>query len=546
MPRRSLKVVAEGMVAKMECLWKPAQSGKTRTIQQMIREDDGVRNHLNIIICSNNRLLVAQTRTRMHNDLYDDDSLASFDSEGSVDADDSIVGGVYSWMSGTKKTNIDHEALAWKILKGEVSMIVCCPNKVRLDYLRKLLGELESSPFAKPVNVWIDEADASVKTWSTPQFDFTRFNCVRKVTLVSATFDEVFKFYRKIRVKAFPETHPSCYRGLRNCTLVEESAAPSAALFLAAMLDKHRDTLVRPGVRLFTPGDITVESHDEVAKELTYRGFAILMLNGQEKGFRLPDGRIIPIELSASNEEDPDELCRVLAQHYRDLGLERWPFAVTGHLCLSRGITFQSRDFLFDAGILPTIGNAAAAYQCVARVLGNIGDFSAVRPTIYMSPEMKAATTRQERIAVNLARLVHEKEWAEVGEEEVARASFDTEAEYEAARAAAAEKKATYNDDDYEVAWSREFASLEELVTSKATKGRRPEMGEDGFYKNATGGKKPMTREQFSAFKGGKKTSNMRQKLEVGEASTRTYPFYEDATDPSTIRFAVKTLTRIR
>jgi hypothetical protein len=56
-----------------------------------------------------------------------------------------------------------------------------------------------------------------------------------------------------------------------------------------------------------------------------------------------------------------------------------------------------------------------------------------------------------------------------------------------------------------------------------------------------------MSRAQLMALKGGKKTTNMRLPLEnVGDTSKRTYPFYEDTGDRSTLRFVVRTLTRIR
>ena len=220
MPHRSLASLDKVMAENVKCLWKPAQSGKTRTIMEIIRADDGVRNHLNILICSNNRLLVAQTNARMATDLYDGSSseASSVDEDGP--SDDSVIGGVYSWMSGTKKTNITARDLAMRVLLGEVSMIVCCSHKARFRYLAEMLELLERLSFAKPVNVWIDEADVSVKHWSG-DFDFSRFRCVREMTLVSATFDAVFNHYSRIRVMPFPETHPSCYLGLRDCDLDE-------------------------------------------------------------------------------------------------------------------------------------------------------------------------------------------------------------------------------------------------------------------------------------------------------------------------------------
>lgn len=111
----------------------------------------------------------------------------------------------------------------------------------------------------------------------------------------------------------------------------------------------------------------------------------------------------------------------------------------------------------------------------------------------------------------------------------------------------AASAKTHYDDDDYAVVWSEEFRTVAELKASKLTEGKMPSPGEDGFYKNANGGKGPMSRAQLMALKGGKKTTNMRLPLKnVGDVTKRTYPFYENTGDQTTLRFVVRTLTRIR
>lgn len=104
-----------------------------------------------------------------------------------------------------------------------------------------------------------------------------------------------------------------------------------------------------------------------------------------------------------------------------------------------------------------------------------------------------------------------------------------------------------YNDDDYDVVWSEEFRTVEQLKASKLTAGKMPTPGEDGYYKNANGGNGPMSRAQLMALKGGKKTTNMRLPLEkIGDTTKRTYPFYENTNDPTTLRFVVRTLTRVK
>lgn len=406
------------MNAKMTCLWKPAQSGKTRTIMEMIRANEEVATHLNVVICSNIRLLVSQTAARMTRELYtgsDADSEVS-DAES---ADDRIEGDVFSWMSGTTRTNISVRELADRIKEEEVNMVVCCSHKARFRYLMELLANLEKSKhFNRPISVWIDEADVSVKTWSAPEYDFTRFDKVARLCLVSATFNSVVKTYGRIKVLGFESTFPDCYLPLEECNVVEHKGVADVVANLATVLEQ-RPELCAPGVRLFAPGMLEVATHDGIAEYLKAKGFAVMVLNGQRKCIVCPDGTIIPLALRM-DPSTPDEIGKVLPGLYATHGLARWPFAVTGQMCLGRGITFQSSEFLFDYGVLPNLGDPATAYQCVARLLGNVKHLEGFRaPTVFMDKEMVTMTRVQEKLASNVAKLVLEKGWADVGPEEL-------------------------------------------------------------------------------------------------------------------------------
>jgi hypothetical protein len=113
--------------------------------------------------------------------------------------------------------------------------------------------------------------------------------------------------------------------------------------------------------------------------------------------------------------------------------MECYPVAVTGQLCLGRGITFQSNGFLFDYAILPDMKVDANAYQCAARVLGNTADYDNGLPvTVYLSASMRGRIERQERIAINTARRVAEEGWLAVGDEEFAEIAGDAPAAPEA------------------------------------------------------------------------------------------------------------------
>ena len=408
------------MNPKMWCMWKPAQSGKTRSMQEWIRDNNETTEHLNVLITSNNRLLVAQLTARMLKDGFggsdsDSGSDTGEPDDDSVGADDHIDGRVFSWMSGTKKTNISAKELADEIKEDNVDMVCCCAHKVRFKYIIELLKNLNKSKnFKKRISIWIDEADVSVKMWAKT-FNFTEFERVDRVVLVSATFEEVFKYYKHIRIRGYEVVYNvPTYLRYAECNVVEvEKNKESAIHYLQGILADHPE-ISEPGVNLFAPGEIEVASHDAIANLLLSKGFAVMILNGQRKVIVLPTGKEIKIELTL-NSQNPGELSAALSSIYVEHNLSQFPFAVTGQICLGRGITFQSKDFMFDYGIIPDLKDFAATYQCVARVLGNTKEFPGFEnPTIYCSRRTNVICKHLARISENIARLSHEKGLSEI------------------------------------------------------------------------------------------------------------------------------------
>jgi hypothetical protein len=407
--------MSDYMDPKMWCIWKPAQSGKTRSMQEWIRDNEETAEHLNILITSNNRLLVSQLTKRMRDNFSDSSSESDEGSDNGSEAPDDHIdtaNKIFSWMSGTTKTNISVAELADNVKEDNVNMVCCCAHKARFKYIIKLLENLEKSKnFNKRISIWIDEADASVKMWAHT-FNFTKFKRVDRVVLVSATFDAVFKYYKRIRIRGYEVVYNApTYLRYEECNVIEvEDNKGSALSYLAGILAKYPE-IVRPGTKLFAPGEIEIASHDAIAELLLSKGFAVMVLNGQRKVVILPTGEVIKVALSLSSDA-PGELSDALAKIYADkkLNLARFPFAVTGQICLGRGITFQSENFMFSCGIVPDLKDFAAIYQCLARMLGNTKEFPGFeKPTIYCSRRTNVICKHMARISENIARIVHEK-----------------------------------------------------------------------------------------------------------------------------------------
>lgn len=104
------------------------------------------------------------------------------------------------------------------------------------------------------------------------------------------------------------------------------------------------------------------------------------------------------------------------------------------------------------------------------------------------------------------------------------------------------------NDDDFDAVWSAELLTAEEAKIITGGKKMTPSES-TGFYAHVGGKKTPMTREQFIALRAGKKTAHVGKSLDslkIGESMNKTIAFYENPLDSSTVRFVVRTLTRIR
>jgi hypothetical protein len=401
--------------------------------------------------------------------------------------------------------------------------------------LYNLLVNLEKSKlFKKKINIWIDEADASIKLWSKSAVDVSSFSKVHKITLVSATYDSVIKKYGRIRVLPCLETTLSIYHRVQDCVIFEEDiAALSSVDYLMSVYLKYEGELSKPGVRLFAPGDIERVTHEAIADFLYSRGFAVVIINGERKEMLIP-GRKDPIPLAPYVDVEtgaPEEVGRVIAKIYRQNKLESFPFAITGHLCLGRGITFQNEKFLFTHGIMFDIADKANAYQTACRLAGNIMAFEDyLPPTLYTTSKMVKVITQKENTAIGIAKHVAENEITHV-DKEMIDCLFGS-------------GKKPVREEDFLSEWF-EFASMEDAL--KCAPGvHEKKCNALGFFLSSFAGPATvLSYAEIERAKGGKKTANMPTDMKIGDNRDRLYVGYRDLEDPSSAVFVVRRLTRV-
>jgi len=418
------------MGSSLSLIHLPAQSGKTRKMTDLINRwkhlidyTGNSTDSINVIFTSNTKLLTKQTAGRIKKEVDD----ASQVSDLSDDEDDFSIdmdvkekeSKTIAWISTTdKKNKKTMEKVFLDVVTSVCNNIICCTNKTRMKNVWELLTALNTMflnrSFNKRVNIWIDEADACIKIWDVYMGSCEEFidsKLIQNIVLVTATMVPVYKHLHRAGIepnlRTYENTHAPVYHKYSESELCHAYSenAKYATVQLKAVLE-HNPEMVCAGTRLFCPGNKAKKSHEEICDELIANGFNTLLLNGAYKEIRFFDGRP-SIEIAELLETDL-EVSITLNRLYYEHELFNSPFAVTGNLCIGRGITFASqidgREFLFTHGIIPEVANGDEGYQMVARCCGNIKGHATYQvPKIFVSERTDALIRVQENLAVEFA-----------------------------------------------------------------------------------------------------------------------------------------------
>jgi len=354
--------------SKCTLICKPEQSGKTFVmIQQIIRdlsEPTEGKKFVNIILCDNNLLLTKQTGERVKNDL------SGF----------SVDGEIWLELSSAKRTTYHTaDSVVGALVTKPVKNVLCCANGVRVDDIYSIIdglgGVRDGSGAEFFFKVWLDEAD---KFTSFIDQTFKGLLSRPNVQLycITATPKELFKKYNSMNVLPIENTTTDEYHGWSDnkLALIDDSV-PTGSAFVKHVLDTRQE-LICAGTKWFIPASYTKKSHNEVKDICVELGFAVLVVNGDGLSLTLPYTK----ELILYKKDD--ELNVKIMQMYENHSLDSFPFAITGNVCISRGISIMSENFMLDYGILSTCSNQQEASQNSGRLKGNIKGWRSYKPPV--------------------------------------------------------------------------------------------------------------------------------------------------------------------
>jgi len=380
---------------KFQLITKPTQSGKTFVVLSEIKKlfienKDNNLKIINILFCDNSLLQTDQLKNRLEDSLYQ----IFTNNHG----ENSII------LSSKSKTN-NYSELFTSIFDDDCDNIITCANDIRISEINKLLNKQSTKDYVK-FYIWIDESDKTFKNKNNILSDWEKLNNIEKITFITATPEIHFKNqFEEINVFQLESSY-NCekYQLFNRCNFehFEEHSNYHNGNFMhniTFVLDNYE---IKNSSIWFIPGKQKVISHNEIKKLVIEKGFYVFVINSTEK--KLFDSK--SNEIANLDDNENNDLSSKIALLYDKFDLKNKKVAITGNLCVNRGITISSNKVMITHAIFSdNYEDFNSAYQLVGRICGNFRkNLDFVTPTIYITKNMKNKILKMEDIAINLSK----------------------------------------------------------------------------------------------------------------------------------------------
>ena len=384
---------------KVKLITKPTQSGKTFEMFKCLIELSKLyenQNCFNFIFCDNSLLQTNQLSQRFKNI----ENLKSYeDKEGNK----SVI-----FSSKSKKTkkldSIIHLIASGKNFKN----IICCSNKPRYSNLEYILTELDNINFI--CNIFIDEADKFI-SGSLFQFfeSFRKNEKVINFTLITATPEKLIKKYKEfldVRIIKNPIIE-KLYQSVYDVEFINYELNDGTIEYSKKIIRSEKCNI---GDVWFIPSNTKVEHHILMKDMLCNFDFKVFVINGNGVNFYTSKENYIDVNQEIYIDENI-ELATKLGVFYEKNNLVNEKIAITGNICINRGITLNSKKMLLTHGILsPKLKKPDNIYQLAGRMFGNIKKmkiynekFANKKQIIYCNSYIEDVIFNGENNSVNIA-----------------------------------------------------------------------------------------------------------------------------------------------
>jgi hypothetical protein len=392
---------------------KPEQSGKTFTMLKEITKfylDPENNNFTNFIFCGNNLLLVKQTSARVNNEIK-----TLIDSEGTP---------YIEFSSHDRTEHNNYKSVFHAIVAENIKNVLCCCNGTRVQDACKIIEDFNKNSLFKDYkfNIWLDEADIFI----TFIDDFIKLkrkceNVNINIYCLTATPEPLFKKYKVLNVYPIEEPVNSNYHGWNdNIKKIYDVKYTDPLSFVNYLMNLPADEednqnhflkCVKRGSKWFIPARNTKESHNQMAELLSTIGFVTLIINGN--GICIYYGEDDKRNLFLQKNDELDDM---LVNIYKKFDLHLYPVCITGNICIGRGVTVMSSEFMINYAVFSDYGYSDEQSQMAGRTKGNIKNLTNYKtPNVFACKKFDKNAIEKEEQARKIAKLAFVKYENEIG-----------------------------------------------------------------------------------------------------------------------------------
>ena len=374
--------ILNNIVQRFILICKPEQSGKTfvmieQIINQLLDDEANNTHTVNFILCDNNLLLARQTSQRVNNDLREYTNPEER----------------YLEFSSNSETKTK-ESVYRKIVSNGIKNVLCCTNDIRIGEIAELITELSTGKFTKDLlkfKIWLDEADKFTGFINKSFINLLENFSNIQLYCLTATPKTLFETYNQINVFPLENTTSINYHGWNDNDIVIEDINSTIENYVLHIITKYANQYLKSNTKWYIPANFKKSSHEAVKNICIGFGFAVIIVNGEGIKLTLPNKKYYIFKKDK-------ELNKMIIKLYEQYNLNKYPLAVTGNICVGRGITIMSKKFIFDFAIFSNCNNQQEASQNSGRLKGNIKGWDKYKkPTVFTTSKFNMIAEKWEQ-----------------------------------------------------------------------------------------------------------------------------------------------------
>ncbi len=366
--------------SKFTILIKPCQSGKTQHIINEIKKSNE-SNKKTISFVDNSILQNDQFLTRVrNNNIKNIFTVSNRDTK----------------LDNNALINIAIRLTNKQLLTEPYNNIIGCSNYKQIDNIYAILKLIEKLEVDIELDLYIDEIDNNFSLFqripeisesmeneqeisnlnSETFLDYCeRSKNINRIFFITATPKKVFDYFqtnnKKLKLHYLQQTIDGNYFKFQDSkfTLYRKTNRKKYMGFVKQILDKNK---LSKKSNLFCPSKVSKKDHIKIKDLLVKNNFSVLVINSDGKIFYKKKKRY-DISKEFGVDIEGKELSKIISIIYKKFSLKDKKFAITGSICIGRGITINSPEFMITDAIYGDflLSNHDKTVQVTARICGN-------------------------------------------------------------------------------------------------------------------------------------------------------------------------------